>query len=93
LLHSYDFNLLIRQPSGKLNGLLIKASEKETENLVYELWKTLYPKMMTEQIEFMEFSTFKEKLLAKTTQTSNKSYEEIEMEMEQVLAAYEGQVK
>jgi hypothetical protein len=92
-LHSYDFNFLVRQPPKFLNRLLIKASEKETENLVYELWKTLYPKMMTQQIEFIEFSTFKEKLLTKTTQTSNKSYEEIEKEMEQVMAAYEGKVK
>lgn len=49
--------------------------------------------MMTGQIEFIEFNAFKDKLISKKTQTSNKSYEEIEMELDKVIAAYEGQVK
>lgn len=90
-MHSYDFNFLIRQSPKRLNRLLVKASEKENENLIFDLWKSLYPKMMTGQIEFIAFSEFKEKLSKK--QTSDISYEEIEKEMDRVIAAYEGQVK
>lgn len=91
-MHSYDYILLLRQPPKYLNRLLIKASEKETENLIFELWKSLYPKMMAGQIDFIEFSAFKKKLTSKS-QTSSKSYEEIELEMDKIIAAYEGQVK
>ncbi|NHC21282.1 hypothetical protein G6554_24015 [Bacillus sp. MM2020_4] len=55
------------------------------------MWKSLYPKMMMGQIEFIAFSDFKEKLSKK--QTSDISYEEIEKEMDLVISAYEGQVK
>jgi hypothetical protein len=69
----------------------MKANEKENENLIFDMWKTLYPKMMVGQIEFIAFSEFKEKLSNK--QTSEISYDEIEKEMDRVIAAYEGQVK
>ncbi|MBO0962493.1 hypothetical protein J1P26_22625 [Neobacillus sp. MM2021_6] len=82
---------MVRQSPKHLNRLLLKASEKENENLIFDLWKSLYPKMMMGQIEFIAFSDFKEKLSKK--QTSDISYEEIEKEMDLVISAYEGQVK
>lgn len=90
-MHSYDYNFLIRQSPKYLNRLLIKASEKENENFIFDLWKTLYPKMMLGHIDFMDFNTYKEKLMSKK-KTSDKSYEEIEKEMDQVIAAFERQV-
>jgi hypothetical protein len=73
--------------------LLVKANEKETEKLVYNLWKTLYPKMMTGYIEFIEFSQFKAKLLEKKNSATSISFEDVEKEINQVIAAYEGQGK
>ncbi|WP_342432607.1 hypothetical protein [Neobacillus sp. FSL H8-0543] len=75
-----------------LNRLLKNAFEKENENIVYELWKTLYPKMMSGQIEFMEYDIFKEKVTSKKNKFTDITYEEVEKEMDQVMAAYEGQV-
>jgi hypothetical protein len=81
----------LRQRPKHLNKLLIKASEKETENLIYDLWKSLYPEMMCGKIDFIEFSEFKTKILSKP-QTTNKTHEEITVEIDKVIAAYEGQV-
>lgn len=49
--------------------------------------------MMSGQIQFIGFSEFKEKILSNNKQTSNKSYEEIEVEMDHIIASYERQVK
>lgn len=71
--------------------LIIYALEKEQEKIAWDLWITLYPKMLTGKLEFVSFEEFKNKLYKKNY--TNKSYQEIEEEMDKVIKAYERQVK
>lgn len=90
-MHScYDINFLLKKPSNLLNRLLKNAHEKETENLIYDLWKSLYPKMISGEMEFIEYSAYKEKVIKKKDKFTNITYEEVENEMARVIAAYEG---
>ncbi|MGO4887065.1 hypothetical protein ACJ2A9_04845 [Anaerobacillus sp. MEB173] len=79
----------MRLPVGNINKLLVDAHEKDQEKVVWELWLSLYPSMVTQKIDFIEFDEFKKKLKQNATNQSNKSSEEIEDEMLKVVALYE----
>ena len=64
--------------------LFIYAIEKDKENKLWELWKLQYPQMDKEN--YISFEEYKNKNIKK--QTSNKTYEEIEKEMEEVEKAF-----
>jgi len=67
---------------------IIYALEKEKEQAVWDLWSQLYPWMVTELIKFKSFDEFKRELLKPQIKHSNKAFEEIEREIDQVIAAY-----
>ncbi|MBT2722317.1 hypothetical protein [Bacillus sp. ISL-46] len=69
------------------------AIDKETENTDWQLWMAIYPHMMMEKIKFMSFDEFKQKLHSPVHKHSDKTYEEIGREMDDVIASYEGKVK
>lgn len=64
--------------------LFIYAIEKDKENKLWELWKLQYPQMDKES--FITFEEYKNKNIKK--QTTKKTYEEIEKEMEEVEKAF-----
>ena len=64
--------------------LFIYAIEKDKENKLWELWKLQYPQMDEES--FITFEEYKNKNIKK--QTTQKTYEEIEKEMEEVEKAF-----
>ena len=64
--------------------LFIYAIEKDKENKLWELWKLQYPQMDKES--FITFEEYKNKNIKK--QTTQKTYEEIEKEMEEVEKAF-----
>lgn len=72
--------------------MLEKAKEKETDHLLFDMWKTLYPEMMIGHLEFIPFSEFKNNALKSDNHTTDISYEEIESEMDQVIASFEGRL-
>lgn len=67
---------------------IVYALEKEKEQAVWDLWTQLYPWMVTEFIIFKSFDEFKRELLKPAVKHSNKTLEEIEQEMDRVIAAY-----
>jgi hypothetical protein len=71
-------------------GYLKHAIDKETEQIDWQLWKALYPHMMMEKLKFIPFDEFKKKLHSPVRQHSGKTYEEIEVEIMDVITSYEG---
>ncbi len=69
---------------------LLYAIEQEKEQATWELWKALYPFMAIEWLKPIKFEEFKNNLFKKQYRYSQKSLEEIEKEMQAVVAAYEG---
>lgn len=69
--------------------LINYAFEKDLENTAWELWISKFPLMDKEN--FISFEDFKNTLFKK--KYTNKSYDDIEKEMENVIKAYERQVK
>jgi hypothetical protein len=65
------------------------AQDNDEEKRIWQLWASVYPYMSKEN--FVDYSEFKNKHLRKDY--SEKSYEEIEAEMNKVIEAYERQVK
>lgn len=66
------------------------AFEKEKDQAAWELWSGLYPFMATGFIkEIINFDEFKNKIFEKQYQYTQKSLEEIEKEMLEVVAKYE----
>jgi len=60
--------------------LFTHAMEKDIENQSWQTWLSLYPYMMTSQIEFISFETYKEKQITRTEKVSRKTAQEIEAE-------------
>jgi hypothetical protein len=73
----------------RLWKLLIDACDTEEEKRLWDIYVSVYPYMDKEK--FIDFSEFKEKHLK--SNYSEKSYEEIEAEMNKVIEVYERQVK
>lgn len=71
-----------------ITELLIKAFEKEYEDSLWDTWKLQYPQMDKET--FITYADYKKKsIIAQVNKGSQKSYEEIENEMDQVIKAHE----
>lgn len=64
--------------------LFIYAIEKNTENEIWETWKLQYSKMNTE--DFISYENYKKQIITK--QHTEKTYEEIEIEMAKVEQAF-----
>ncbi len=70
---------------------ILYAVEQEEEQAAWELWRGMYPFMVSGLIkEFIRYDEFKNKLLNRRYKYSQKSLEEIEKEMLAVVAAYKG---
>lgn len=90
LLHSfYNFNYVLKLPIKNITRLLNKAIEKDREKTAWDLWSNMYPYMIIGRIKAQSFNDFKNDLFQQTQQYSSKSIEEIEEEMNEVIAAYE----
>lgn len=72
-----------------ITRLLKKAKEKEQEKVAWDLWSNMYPHMITGHIKSKSFNDFKNELLKQEPNHSNISEEEIEEELNKVIAAYE----
>lgn len=67
------------------------AVEQEKEEAAWELWKEMYPFMVSGLIkDFIKFEDFKNKLFQRQYKYTQKSLEEIETEMLAVVAKHEG---
>lgn len=69
------------------------AVETENNQVAFKMWNGLYPNMVLEKMNFIGFNEFKETIFKKKKQVPDKTPEEINKELDQVIAAYEGQVK
>lgn len=89
LLHSYYG---YRVPPRQAAKLLTYALEQEKEKELWSAWLTLYPNMQDEET-FIPFEEFKKRTLERSAiRASSKSPEEIEDEMDKIIAAYESGV-
>jgi len=70
-----------------ITKLLIYSIEKERDADIWTMWMSLYPMMATKQIEFIQFSKFKDDLI--TNKYTDVSLEEVEDEMLKVVEQYE----
>ncbi len=75
-MHSlYDFSYIIKLQLKHITKLLKKAQEKETEDMIFELWKSMYPFMMSGNMKFISYSEYKNKLYSKDHKYSQKTNE------------------
>jgi hypothetical protein len=77
-------------PLSSIKGYLDHAVETENEQIAFEMWKSIYPDMVLEKLNFVGFKEFKETIFKKKKQVPDKTAKEIESEMNNVIAAYEG---
>ena len=90
MLHGfYDFTYIRTLPTRSIIRLIIKAQEKEQENLLWQRWLAIYPYMEIGKLKFMSFNDYKDKLVSKKFKTTNISTEEIEEDILGVKALYE----
>jgi hypothetical protein len=68
---------------------IIHAQEKEKEQAAWELWSRLYPLMVSGFINHISFNEFQQELIKPQIRYSDKSPEEIEKEIMQVVTFYE----
>lgn len=66
------------------------ALEKEKEDTVFDLWKSIYPQMMIGNMDFISFEDFKNKIYSKKYKYSVKTNDEIEKEFEILIANNKG---
>jgi hypothetical protein len=73
--------------------LLMHALDKELESAAWDIWISKVPSMSKDNV--IDFEPFFEKLKksSKKQKPVEKTYEEIEIEMEKVVSAYEKKVK
>jgi hypothetical protein len=76
-------------PIKNIIKLLIKAQEKEQEELLWQRWLAIYPYMETGKLKFMSFNDYKDKLISKKFKTTNMTKEEIEEDILKIKALYE----
>ena len=69
--------------------LLIKALEKESEDKLFLLWNSLYPRMIIGQIAFKSFDDYKAAIVKPKTRHTVKTTEQITEEMMQVISRHE----
>ncbi|MDD3725463.1 MAG: hypothetical protein PHV83_08060 [Bacteroidales bacterium] len=68
---------------------IFHALEKEKEQAAWELWSGLYPLMVSGFINHISFNEFQQELIKPQIRYSDKSPEEIEKEIMQVVTSYE----
>ena len=89
-MHSfYDFGYIRTLPIKSIVKLLIKAQEKQQEELLWQRWLAIYPYMEIGKLKFMSFNDYKDKLVSKKFKTTNISKEEIETDILKIKALYE----
>lgn len=72
---------------------IFHALEKEKEQAAWELWQGLYPFMMSGFVKQISFGEFQRELIKPQIRHSDKSPEEIEKEIMQVVTSYEHKQK
>lgn len=72
-----------------LNRLLDDALDQEAEKALTDLWVSMYPYMQMEWLPTISYPEFRDKILGPKQKASDKALEEIEQEMNQVIAQYE----
>lgn len=80
-------------PISSIENFLDHALEKEINQTAFDVWISVYPLMIEEKIESIDFEDFKGRFFKKQTAGSNKSIKEIEKEMDEIITAYEKAVK
>ncbi|MBC2721840.1 hypothetical protein [Desulfosporosinus sp.] len=68
--------------------LLNAAQKKESEDSLWEMWLTLYPKMNKDNFE--SFEDYKNRAIKSVVRATEKTSEEIISELMPVIAAHEG---
>lgn len=86
---AYNLTAILDLPLCSIFNFIKHAIEKEQEQAVWDLWKGLYPFMMMELIEFKPFDKYKNELIKPNMKYTNKTLEEIEKEMMDIVALYE----
>lgn len=69
--------------------LIYYAIEQEQETFIWELWKSLYPNMMSGFQQFISYEDYKKSMCTKKQKFTEKPYDEIEEEMLQVIEEHE----
>jgi hypothetical protein len=87
-LHSNYGNYISKASIKQLNTLLIKAHEKKLDKVAWELYLSLYPYMIKEELKAVEFEEFKQKLTIKQEKYTQISNEEIIDDIEKVVQKY-----
>jgi len=84
-----DFNLNLLQHA------INQQIEEQKYNYTWDLYKCLYPLMITGQVEFMEYPNYRNKIFPVKTisRSTDKSDEEIQTEMEGIVKKYESGVR
>lgn len=86
----YDFNFIEGVSVSCFVDLIIHALEQEKEELTLDLWKRVYPFMATGLAEFKSYEEFRNELLQSKLKFTDKSSDEIETELMDIIATYEG---
>ena len=76
-----------------IEKLVVKALEKEQETHIWDRWVRLCPYMELGQINFITFEDYKNALLKPKEKVSEKTSEEIMVEMMAVMSAHENDTK
>lgn len=87
---TYDLSAILDLPLSALVDYLTYAIEKEQEQAVWNMWISLYPEMVKGYINHKSFDDFKSAALKPVIKVSPKSAEEIEQEMDMIVAKHEG---
>lgn len=81
LLSKYPATLIEDLPLSSVADLISNAFKLEKDQVAWELWKSMYPNMASEQQEYISLSDFKKKLFEKQIKYTEKKKEEIIDEM------------
>ena len=86
---AYDWTAIADLPLTVIFDYINHALEKEKERKAWDLWTSLYPKMITGQIKFKSFTEFKNSLFSPIIRHTPKTTDEIEEEMSAIINNYE----
>lgn len=89
MLSTYDLTAILDLPLYSAFSLIKRALEKEKEEAAWDIWANLYPFMIMGWIEFKSFNDFHKEALDPVLKLSDKSLDEIEIEMIAVIEKYE----
>lgn len=87
---TYDLAAIMDLPISAILDYLDYAISQEIDQYAWELWKTLYPKMIVGYVKFISFEDFKANLFITEQKHSKKSNNEILSEMIGIVEAYRG---